>query len=208
MSQANRIIRLCNRCIRREKEKYNATIHRECVETRLTRWDCNYYFCKIQDRYRIGRHTYPIDVLGYNEQYTHESVQFSGRCFWQKNTPREGHIAILPVYLIEYSPKDRTISMVTSILTDNQSGSFSLTGLNSQGEYYLAFKMDDINISICQRRGVVTGHECQLCFQNQVKSTREFAHQIRCRKANIIQEHSFEFVESRQLYRKIHPIFN
>jgi len=208
MSQSNRIIRLCNRCIRREKEKYNADIHHQCIEIRLTQWDCPYYFCKIQDRFRIGRHTYPIDILDYREELVHGEWIFSGRCLWQKNTPREGHTAILPIYLIEFNPETRTIRHETYALTEGFSGRFHLRSAELHKEHYLGFKLDDINISICRKKGVVTGHECQMCFQNEEKSKKEFAHQIRCRKENIIQQHSFEFIETKQLYCSINPIFN
>lgn len=208
MSQSNRIIRLCNRCIRREKEKYNASIHNQCIEIRLTQWNCPYYFCKIQDRFRIGRHTYPIDIVDYKEELRHGEWEYSGRCFWQKNTPRETQIATLPIHLIEFNPETRTIKNETYTLTESFSGQFRLHSFQLQKEHYMGFKLDDINISVCQKKGVVTGHECQVCFQTVEKSKKKFAHQIRCRKENIIQQHSFEFIETKQLYRSINPIFN
>jgi len=208
MSQSNRIIRLCNRCIRRDREKFDPQIHEECLKIRLTQWECPYYYCKIQDKFRIGRHTFPIDILDYEEKKANGHIIIVGRSLWQRNTPKEGKPALLPLRLLDYHPKDQSFGEIDSIITDRETGHFQFDLIRNHGEFYLSFCLDDVNIFICRKAGMVTGHECQECFQQNVKVKKTFSHQIRCRRANIVKEYSFEFLQNKRVYVNINPILN
>ncbi len=208
MSQSNRIIRLCNRCIRREREKYDMNIHNQCTKIRMTKWNCPYYYCKIQDNIRIGKHTFPIDIVNYTEKNEKDGVLISGNTIWQKNTPKEGEIALLPLYLLDFNAENKTFAGIGQTLTDAKTGYFEFFA-PYKGEFYIAFKLDDVSIFNCKIRGIVTGHECQLCFHdNEFEQKSKYNHLIRCRRENVVEQFSFEFIEDKQLFEKINPILN
>jgi len=208
MGQSNKIIRLCNRCIRREREKYDQQIHMECMQIRMEQWDCQNYFCKIQDDIRIGRHIYPIDIIDYKEEAQKEVLYISGTSLWQKNTPKEGEVAFLPLYLINYDAENQKFKTIAKVITEKDTGYFCFEVPLQQGEFYLAYRLDDVNISICKISGMVTGHDCLLCFQaRKVQSGKTYS-QIRCRNENIVEEHFFKFAQNKKLFNKINPILN